>query len=112
MTYNPVLLALLISGAIAIIGDGATAQMYDYATGRGVYTRRINQLNYYSRQGQTAQDVRRILGASPNMVGENVEAYTVRESVNYYRGIQLNAGQRLIVRYGRDGLTSNWYIQR
>lgn len=108
--HNPVLLALLAAGTVSLIGDGVHAQMYDYATGRGVSTRQLQRLNHYQCQGQTVRDIRRILG-SPNRIGPGVEVYTIRDSVDYHPklGIPLNAGRRLSVFYDHTGKTRNWY---
>lgn len=103
------ILALLTTCAIALWSEAAPA-MTRYATNAGISQARLRYLNYYSRRGQTSRDVRRLVGSSPNYIDQDVESYTIRETVSYYRGVPLNAGQRLIVRYGSDGKTANWYV--
>jgi hypothetical protein len=107
---NPVLLALLAAGTIGLIGDGATARMYDYHQGGGVTTRQLRRLNYYSERGQTTRDIRRLIG-SPNRISSDQEEYVLRETVDYSRqGTPINAGRRLIIYYNRDGYTTNWHV--
>ncbi len=103
------ILTLLATCTIALWSDAAPA-MTRYATNAGISHSRLRELNYYSRQGQTSRDVRRLLRSSPNYVDRDYESYTIQGTVDYYRGIPLNAGRRLIVRYGSDGKTANWYV--
>jgi hypothetical protein len=103
------ILALLTTCAISLWTNEVQA-MRQYATNTGISQSRLRHLSYYSPRGQTSRDVRRILRNSPNYVDRDYESYTIRETVDYYQGVPLNAGQRLIVRYGSDGKTANWYV--
>lgn len=108
---NRLLLTLLTAGTIAIAAEsGVTQAMYDYHQGGGVTWHQVQRLSYYNRR-QPHRAMRKMLG-SPNRIGHDVEVYTIRDTVDYGPGkIPLNAGKKLIIRYGRDRQTATWYVQ-
>ncbi len=79
---RPILLALIATGAISLMATAAHPMM-DYANNRGISRTRLRVLNWYSRQGQTSRDVRRLLRSAPNQVDRDYESYTIRETVDY-----------------------------